>query len=165
MYGKGKLAVEPEALRMGFAVVRPGLVYGDQPGGMMGTLEKAVMASPVVPLIGDGSYPQYLVHEDDLAELVFKLCEVGKTPTEPVSASSGEAVPFRDLLRRIAARHGRKPMFVPVPWRLIMAGLKTMEGLGLNPPFRSDSLTGIVFQNPKPHFESAHEFASFREFQ
>jgi NADH dehydrogenase len=132
---------------------------------MMGSLEKGVTASPVVPLIGDGSYPQYPVHEDDLAELVFALCAGEKAPVEPVSAAGGEAIAFRELLRRIAARHGRKPVFVPVPWRLIRAGLKTMELVGLNPPFRSDSLTGLVFQNPDPHFEAAHEITSFRRFQ
>ncbi len=108
---------------MGYAVVRPGLVYGERPGGMMGALEKAVKAGPVVPLIGDGSYPQYPVHEEDLAELVFALCQI-EAPAEPVSAASGEAIPFRELLRRIAARHGRKPLFVPVPWPLILGGLE-----------------------------------------
>jgi nucleoside-diphosphate-sugar epimerase len=164
LYGKGKLAVEREAARMGFAVVRPGLVYGERPGGMMGALEAAVKASPVVPLIGDGSYPQYPVHEEDLAELVFTLCQRENPAPEPVAAANGEAIPFRELLRRLAARHGRKPIFVPVPWPLILAGLKTMERLGLNPPFRSDSLTGFVFQNPQPNFEAAHRITSFRAF-
>ena len=165
LYGKAKLAVEPEAARIGFSVVRPGLVYGDSPRGMMGTLEKAVKAGPVVPLIGDGSQPQYPVHEEDLAELVFALCQSQKSTAEPIAAASGEAIPFRELLRRIAARHSRKPIFVAIPWRLILAGLKTMEGVGLNPPFRSDSLTGFVFQNPDPHFEVAHQITSFRAFQ
>jgi len=165
LYGKGKLAVEREAARLGFAVVRPGLVYGERPGGMMGSLEKGVTASRVVPLIGDGSHPQYPVHEEDLAELVFALCQHGKTPTAPISAASGEAIPFRELLRRIAARHGRKPLFLPVPWRLIFAALKTMELAGLNPPFRSDSLIGFVFQNPNPDFEMALQITSFRKFQ
>lgn len=164
MYGKGKLAVEAEAPRLGFAVVRPGLVYGDRPGGMMGSLEKAVQASPIVPLIGDGSYPQYPVHEADLAELVFALSQA-EPPAQPLSAASGEAIPFRELLRRIAARHGRKPFFIPVPWPLILAGLKSMEALGLNPPFRSDSLTGFIFQNPRPDFEAARRITSFRPFQ
>ena len=165
LYGKGKLAVEREALRMGYAVVRPGLVYGERPGGMMGALQKAVQSSPVVPLIGDGSYPQYPVHEEDLAQLVFALCQGGKAPADPVSAASGEPIAFRELLRRIAARHGRKPVFVPVPWRLILAGLKAMEAVGLNPPFRSDSLTGFIFQNPEPDFATARQISSFRPFQ
>jgi nucleoside-diphosphate-sugar epimerase len=164
LYGRGKLEVEREAARLGFAVVRPGLVYGERPGGMMGALEKAVNASPLVPLIGDGTYPQYPVHEEDLAELVFALCQMDKPPAEPVAAASGEAIPFRELLRRIAARHEKKPAFVPVPWQLILAGLKMMEFAGLNPPFRSDSLTGFVFQNPEPHFDVAHQLTSFRAF-
>jgi len=162
MYGRGKLAVEAGALRLGFAVVRPGLVYGDHPGGMMGSLEKAVQASPIVPLIGDGSYPQYPVHEADLAELVFALSQADP-PAQPLSAASGEAVPFRELLRRLAARRGRKPIFLPVPWPLILAGLKSMEALGLNP--RSDSLTGFVFQNPRPDFEAAQRITPFRPLQ
>jgi hypothetical protein len=51
-----------------------------------------------------------------------------------------------------------------VPWPLILAGLKTMEALGLNPPFRSDSLTGFVFQNPNPDFSAAHQITRFRAF-
>ncbi|HEX4085849.1 MAG TPA: NAD(P)-dependent oxidoreductase [Chthoniobacteraceae bacterium] len=162
MYGQGKLVVEREALKLGFAVVRPGLVYGDRAGGMMGSLEKAVKL-PVVPLIGNGSQPQYPVHEADLAELVFALCQ-RPAPAAPVSAAHGEAIPFRELLRRAAARRGRRPLFLPVPWPLILAGLKGMEALGLNPPFRSDSLTGFVFQNPDPDFSLAHQITAFRAF-
>jgi nucleoside-diphosphate-sugar epimerase len=132
---------------------------------MMGALEAAVKASSVVPLIGDGSYPQYPVHEEDLAALVFTLCQQQNPPTEPMAAASSQAIPFRELLRRLAARNGRNPpIFVPIPWPLILAGLKTMERLGLNPPFRSDSLTGFVFQNPRPNFEAAHQITSFRPF-
>jgi hypothetical protein len=117
----------------------------------------------VVPLIGDGSYPQYPVHEEDLAELGFLLCQ-REAPAEPVAAAEGEGIAFRELLRGLAGRHGRSPLFVPVPWPLILAGLKMMEGVGLNPPFRSDSLTGFVFQNPAPDFSAAHSIASFRKF-
>jgi nucleoside-diphosphate-sugar epimerase len=164
LYGKGKLIVEREASRLGFAIVRPGLVYGERPGGMMGSLEKAVMGSSIVPLIGDGTAPQYPVHEEDLAELVYILCQSEHPPVEPIAAATGEPIPFRDLLARIAARHGKKPKFVPVPWQLILAGLRAMEWAGLNPPFRSDSLLGFIFQNPQPDFMIAHAINSFRPF-
>ena len=112
-----------------------------------------------------GSAPQYPVHEEDLAELIFALCQSERPPVEPIPAASGEAIPFRDLLARIAARHGRSPKFLPVPWPLILAGLRTMEWAGLNPPFRSDSLLGFIFQNPNPDFKMAHGITSFRPFQ
>ncbi len=54
---------------------------------------------------------------------------------------------------------------MPVPWRLIDAGLRFIELLKIPFPFRRDSLTGIVFQNPRPDFELPSELAvPFRRF-
>ena len=88
-----------------------------------------------------------------------------KSPAEPVSAATAQPITFRHLLRRLAARHGRKPFFLPVPWPLIWLGLRTLEIVGLHPPFRSDSLIGFVFQNPAPDFEPARRLGlKFRAF-
>lgn len=167
LYGKAKLEIEAEALKLGFAAVRPGLVYGDNPGGMMGSLFKVAKLSPILPLIGDGSYPQYLVHQDDLANLIFELCAGPiPSPARAISAANGEKIPFRELLRRIAARLGKQVSFIPVPWPLILGGIKTMEALHLPSPFRSDSLIGIVFQNPAPDFTMPEGVkTSFRPFK
>jgi nucleoside-diphosphate-sugar epimerase len=151
LYGRAKLRIEAEALALGFGVVRPGLVWGQTPGGMMGALMAVAAKSRLVPLIGDGSFPQYLVHEEDLARLVLALC-CQTPPARPVSAACPEANSLRSLLERVARKHGRNPVFVPVPWQLILAGLKTLEFLRLPSPFRSDSLVGFVFQNPAPDF-------------
>lgn len=151
LYGKAKLLIEAEAIRLGFGVVRPGLVWGNSPGGMMGSLMRVAAKSNAIPLIGDGSFPQYLVHEDDLARLVFALC-TQTTPARPISAANPEQNSLRSVLEKIATKHGRKPFFIPVPWRLILAGLKTLELFHLPTPFRSDSLIGFVFQNPAPDF-------------
>ncbi len=63
-YGDAKLQVERLVLEMGGTVIRPGLVWGDSPGGMFGSLRKQVASEKIIPLIGNGSAPQYLVHED-----------------------------------------------------------------------------------------------------
>lgn len=151
LYGKAKLLIEAEALRLGFGVVRPGLVWGKEPGGMMGALLKVAAKGRFIPLIGDGSFPQYLVHEEDLARLVFALCQQAP-PARAISAANGEGNSLRSLLEKVALEHGRKPFFIPVPWQLIYAGLKTLELFHLPTPFRSDSLIGFVFQNPSPDF-------------
>lgn len=153
MYGKAKLEIESAALEMGCAVVRPGLVWSENPGSLLAALERAAR-SRAVPLIGDGSYPQYLVADEDLAELVFALCGEGApTIARVISAAHPEKHSLRSLLEGFAHRHGRQPLFVPVPWPLIYAGLKTLEMFGRPAPFRSDSLIGIVFQNPAPKFD------------
>jgi nucleoside-diphosphate-sugar epimerase len=152
-YGKAKLEIEGAALELGCAVVRPGLVWSQNPGSMLAALERSVR-SRAVPLIGDGSYPQYLVSDEDLAELIFALCEVdAPTVVRAISAAHPQKHSLRSLLEGFARAQNRHPLFVPVPWPLIYVGLKTLEMLGLPVPFRSDSLIGIVFQNPAPQFD------------
>ena len=70
-----------------------------------------------------------------------------------ISAAHPQKISLRELLQLLAARQGNRPTFLPIPWRLMYAGLKSLETLGLPAPFRSDSLIGIVFQNPAPQFD------------
>ena len=59
-YGKTKLAVEREVAQQGGVVVRPGLVYGERPGGMFGSLKAQAARGAIIPLLGNGRYAQYL---------------------------------------------------------------------------------------------------------
>ena len=153
LYGKAKMEIEAAALALGCEVVRPGLVWARNPGAMLGALESVVSRRRFVPLIGDGSYPQYLVFDEDLAQLIFALCSADAVAVRrPISAAHPGKRSFRSLLESLAKKHGRHPRFVPIPWRLMFYGLRTLEALGLPAPFRSDSLLGIVFQNPAPDF-------------
>ncbi|HWL53949.1 MAG TPA: NAD-dependent epimerase/dehydratase family protein [Chthoniobacteraceae bacterium] len=166
-YGQAKVRIEAEALALGYNVVRPGLVFGPQPGGTMGSLYRVAKLSPVLPLIGDGSYPQYLVHEDDLAALIVRLCSPEQEPPGRIlSAANPERVPFREVLQRIAARLERRLFLVNVPWPLVLSGVRTLERLRLPSPFRSDSLIGLVYQNPAPDFTLPETLADlpFRPF-
>jgi len=152
LYGRAKMEVETAALGMGCEVVRPGLVWSNTSGSLMRSLEHAARGR-FVPLIGDGSYPQYLVFDEDLAELLVALCQPGApAASRAISAAHPEKRSLRSLLQLLAEKQGHRPTFIPIPWRLLHLGLKTLETLGLPAPFRSDSLIGIVFQNPSPDF-------------
>lgn len=153
LYGRAKMEVETAALELGCSVVRPGLVWSHTSGSLMRSLEHAARRR-FIPLIGDGSYVQYLVFDDDLAELIVALSQ----PNAPsigraISAAHPQKHSLRSVLQLLADKQGNRPTFIPIPWRLMHAGLKTLETLGLPAPFRSDSLIGIVFQNPSPDFD------------
>lgn len=151
-YGRAKLEIEAAALEMGCAVVRPSLVWSSTSGSLMRSLERAAR-SKIVPLIGNGSYPQYLVFDDDLAELVFALSQSDAPQiARPIPAAHPQKHTLRSLLEILARKQNNRPIFVPIPWRPMHAGLSMLETLGLPTPFRSDSLIGIVFQNPAPEF-------------
>ena len=166
LYGRAKLTVESEVLKAGGAAIRPGLIYGDPPGGLFATLCRAVRLTPLLPMIGLGNFPQFLAHDGDLARLLFAVA-TGQIalPARPLSAAHPKAVLFRDLVRAIAQRQGKRIAFAPVPWRLILATMASAEKLGLRLSFRADSLIGLVFANPAPNFEvpAGYEFRAFPE--
>jgi nucleoside-diphosphate-sugar epimerase len=153
LYGRAKLEIEKIALDQGALVIRPGLVYGGGPGGMFGRLVGQVRQSSVLPIFGDGSQIQFLVHNEDLAAFIEKSA-AGKIPAGPalLSAAHAQPWPFKQLLLEIARGLGKKIRFIPLPWWLVWAGLKSAETCGLRLNFRSDSLISLMHQNPSPDF-------------
>ena len=155
LYGKAKLHIEKLALDSGALVIRPGLVYGSGPGGMFGKLTAQVRKSSVIPMIGDGSQIQFLVHEGDLCAFIEKVA-AGTIEIAPqiLTAANEQPQPFKQLLLEIARAQNRKVRFIPLPWRLVWAGLKSAEMCGLKLNFRSDSLVSLMNQNPQPDFSA-----------
>lgn len=153
LYGRAKLEIETIAEAHGAVVIRPGLVYGHQPGGVFGKLVAQVKSSRLLPLIGGGQQNQYLVHDADLGALVLRALS-GNIPEGigPILLAHEEPRTMRQLLEQIADLLGKHPRFVPIPWRALWLGLKSLEAAGLPAPFRSDSLVSLIHQNPHPSF-------------
>jgi nucleoside-diphosphate-sugar epimerase len=155
LYGNAKLEIEKIALTNGALVIRPGLVYGSGPGGMFGKLTAQVRNSFVIPMIGGGSQIQFLVHNEDLCAFMEKFAaEKIQMAPRILTAANEQPWPFKKLLLEIARAFGKKPKFIPLPWRLVWAGLKTAELCGLKLNFRSDSLVSLMNQNPSPDFSA-----------
>jgi nucleoside-diphosphate-sugar epimerase len=143
-YGQAKLQVERLVLAAGGNVLRAGLVHGE--GGMFASLRKTVAKARVIPLIGNGTAPQYLLPEALLARAV-RLDFTGV-----LTLATPAPIAFRDLLRQLAAAQGTSPVLVPVPWPIFYAGFRAAEAVGLRLGFKSDSVLSLVFQNPAPDF-------------
>ncbi|MGH7979746.1 MAG: NAD-dependent epimerase/dehydratase family protein, partial [Limisphaerales bacterium] len=155
LYGRAKLQIEKIAIAHGALVVRPGLVYGGLAGGMFGKLAEKIRKSSITPLVGGGSQVQYLIHHEDLCAFIEKFAS-GAVETPPclVTAANEQPWRFKDLIREIAAARGKKPAFIPLPWRALWLALKSAELCGLKLNFRSDSLVSLMYQNPEPDFSA-----------
>jgi nucleoside-diphosphate-sugar epimerase len=163
-YGQTKLAVEREVARQGGVVIRPGLVYGERPGGMFGALKVQAAKGAIIPLLGNGRYAQYLVHEDDLAAAVVAAVSAEKVPQKPVTVAHPDGWPLRSLMQQLAQSAGSKPRFVCVPWQLVYQGLKFTEAAGVKLGFRSDSVIGLVRHNRHPDLNASLLGVSPRPF-
>jgi nucleoside-diphosphate-sugar epimerase len=151
LYGKGKLEVERVTHSLGGWVIRPGLVYGERPGGMLGRLVGSVKRSRVIPIPGRGTQLMYLAHEADVAEAVLE-CIRGERSACATSITVAHEEPWtlRSMVLAIACAINRDVVFLPIPWRLMWAGLRLTEALSMPVGFRSDSLVSLVNQNSNP---------------
>jgi nucleoside-diphosphate-sugar epimerase len=146
-YGAAKLAVEKIAASFGGCNVRLGFVLDNSNRGLSGSLKK-LAALPIVPLPGGGHPILYRFEADELGPPFLRLLD--RCPGSPVNLANPKSVTLADLMRRFASEQNRKPLFLPIPWRLLWLPLRALEALGLRLNFRSDSLISLMNQNPAP---------------
>jgi nucleoside-diphosphate-sugar epimerase len=154
-YGKAKLMIEEHARKAGAAVIRPGLIYGAQPGAMFGRLVSQVRAATFVPMPGDGRQMMYTVHQDDLTDAILKALTAKPVPSQPITAANATPIAFRDIMIAIGKQFDRKVTPIPLPWRLMWVGLRGAELAKLPLWLRSDSLVSLVNQDPSPVLNAA----------
>jgi len=164
LYGRAKLEIEAATADVGGCAIRPGLVYSAKPAGMAGALQKLTRL-PLTPIVAANAR-QYPVHLDDLMAAIGTLATADTLPAGPLGIANPTSVPFREVMVALAGLEGRRPRFVPIPWRLVYWGLRTGELLRIRLPFRADSLLGLV--RPAPNVPAADEVArlgiTFRPF-
>ena len=130
-YGKSKKILEDWFLERGHIVFRLGLVIAN--GGMFGRLLGSILNSPVVPLIGGGRFLVFPTDPETIYDLVYRISE-GKVNGAPDGAWNLQykaGISLKGILSLICSRTGRRPVFIPVPYTLVFAGLKLIEMIRL----------------------------------
>jgi nucleoside-diphosphate-sugar epimerase len=146
IFGRAKLDIEAMTVASHGCAVRPGVVYGEDAGGMAAALQK-ITRLPIVPVVAGGT-GLYTVREDELMAAVAALAEARDLAPQTLSVAHPTPVVLPDLLTAFAAQEGRRCRFVPVPWQLVYGLLRTAELLRLRLPFRADSLLALVRTAP-----------------
>ena len=146
LYGRAKLDIEALTIEFGGCAVRPGLVHGEQAGGMAGAMRK-LTALPIVPVIAGGA-GVYTVWEQDLMRAIALLASATTLAPGTISVAHPTRVSLVDLMRTFAAEENRRCRFVPVPWQLVYWLLRSGESMRLRLPFRADSLLGLIHTAP-----------------
>jgi nucleoside-diphosphate-sugar epimerase len=140
-YGLMKLAVERTALDMGCVVVRPGLTYGESPGGMAATLRK-ISRLPLRPRFKSAKL--FLAHENDVAQAIAKIADhYDELSGEVIGLANPQSIDLCSILACLSPEHRRR-LSLPAPAAPVMAVLRLLERVGVPFPFRSDSLLGLI---------------------
>lgn len=154
-YGRGKREVEEKFLAAGGRVVRPGLCWGESPGGLFGLLARA-SRFPIVPVPGSFDPPLRLVHVDDVAQALWRaVVDPGGWPDEAVSLAHPRAWGLTEILRELGRQQGRSPRCLPVPPSLAIAALRLVEVIFPHGRVRADNLVSLLHPPPAIDFEPA----------
>jgi nucleoside-diphosphate-sugar epimerase len=166
MYGQNKLKIEAEVARHGGLTIRPSTVYGDPPGGLLGSIDKLVATLPIVPVVGGLYHGIYVVRIEDLSDLVVRCARADPPITGVVSAAAPKPLRFARVIDILARRHNRTPRLVPVPGAAVRLPLKILETMGFHTPLRSDSIVSFLNQNPSPDLSLPPQLAMiFRDIE
>ena len=152
MYGKAKLLTEKAATGHGLWIVRPGLIRGGAPGGIVGTMLRFVRKLPAVPVIGYGLKCLYPIRIDPLCKVISSISL--RNPADEkdalVIAADPEPLSLDDVVREMIEEHqlGRR-LLIPIPWQAAWLSLRVMESVGVSIGLRSDSVVSLMNQDPK----------------
>lgn len=138
-YGKTKYQLEEAAKKYDVIIIRPGLVFSKNAGGIVGALNKLAQKLPVIPIIGNGNQKFYPCHVNDLTRLVDHLM-MNPIINQPIIAAHETPITFKQILQTYAKLYQKRILFIPTPYHLIYLGFKSIELLGLQLGLRSDSL-------------------------
>ncbi len=110
--GKGELEEVLRASGLGYAVVRPSLLFGGREV-LVNNIAWILRRFPVYPIFGSGDYPVQPVHVQDVARLAV---EAGaKSGNLTVDAVGPETLTFYDLVQAVAAAVGSHALVVSAP--------------------------------------------------
>ena len=143
-YGSGKQEMESILSESGleFTILRPGLVYGPGTRGVFWDMVKMLQNSPIIPIIGKGTYPLYLVCIDDVVAAICRCLKDSSTVSKQYDLAEEMAFEnFLDLLIDILKLKKLK-LHIPVAMAYFLADVG--EKLLSKPPLRRDRIAGLL---------------------
>ncbi|WP_264214170.1 complex I NDUFA9 subunit family protein [Leisingera thetidis] len=112
----------------GAIVLRPSVMFS-RSGAFFGDLQRLVDRLPVIPLFGNGRTRLQPVWAGDVAEAVCRILDGARARRKVFELGGPDVLAYRDILRRLAARSGRRRLLLPVPFALWQLGAAVLSPL------------------------------------
>ena len=135
---------------LAWTIFRPSLVFGVGDDFFGRVLKELVSVAPVVPQIGNGSFPFRPVSIEDVAQAFAGALEQPATADESYDLTGPQEFTFRELLELELRALGKKKPIVPVPLPLMDLAVPLMQLLP-NPPITKDQYAMLKAGNTSPN--------------
>lgn len=130
---------------LGWTIFRPSLIFGvgDE---FFGKTLKGLMAAPVIPQIGDGSFPFRPIYVGDVARAFEQALVRPATIGHSYDLVGPTEYTFRELLLLVRTALGSRKPLVPIPLWTMRLAVTLFERLP-NPPITRDQFVMLLMGN------------------
>jgi NADH dehydrogenase len=122
-----------------WTIVRPGNVYGAE-GGELALFLELMRLLPIVPVVGDPDTRFQPVASADLAQAIVECACRDDMHSQTLEIAGVDTTSQRDLHDRISRLIDKRPILLPLPRTLALAGSFALQRLGFDPPVWRDQL-------------------------
>lgn len=131
-YSSSKFAAEElvRASGLEYTIFRPSLIFGEGDDFFGRVLKNLVSSAPIVPQIGDGSFPFRPVWVGDVAKCFAQALDIPSSIGQVFDVVGSKEFSFKELLNLEMNALGMKKPLVPVPIFLMDIGVPLMQILG-----------------------------------
>lgn len=144
VYGKTKQEADEIVKSSGldWTILKPSLVYGDDPKTIFQTIAAFVRGLPIVPVLGGGTLPFRPVWVEDVAEAVVRSLRLPRSLKKTYDIGSKESLSFNELVAKIQKALGKHQPLVHVPYWLSLLGAWGIGKVMKDPPISIDNVLG-----------------------
>ncbi|GHF29609.1 NADH dehydrogenase [Deinococcus metalli] len=146
---KGRAEALVRGSGLPYTIFRPSLIFGPGDDFFGRVLRELVSTAPIVPQIGDGSFPFRPVSVQDVAQ-AFAGAVDGQGVGETYALTGPDEFTFRQLLELELRALGKSKPIVPVPLVLMNLAVPLMQVLP-NPPITKDQYAMLKEGNTAPN--------------
>ena len=128
--GRGDLLVGQAFPRA--TILRPSVMFGPD-DAFLNALAKIIRLTPVIPLIGGGRTRLQPIDVRDVAEAALRSLQNPGSEGHIYELGGAETYTLREITELVAARMGRRPAFIPIPFALAHSLAQMFEFLPAAP--------------------------------
>lgn len=140
-------------------IIRPSVMFATDDAFLRG-LVAIVRSAPVIPLIGGGHTRLQPIHVRDVAEAICRSMRDPATCGKVFELGGPKSYTLRELIGMIAARMGRHPALIPIPFFLARPMARLLE-LFPNAPLTVAQVDLLEHDNiPATNVSGSGEFAA-----
>jgi len=144
VYSRIKKDIEKITLKFKGIVVKPSLIVGNKPGGIVKTIDKLIKKFYVIPVISFNKQFLYTVNDFELCQKIYKfIIFFNKYKNKKFIITNKYPINLEEIFLFFKRKNKTKNIFIPINWRILWLLIKFIE-LFFYLPIRSDSIKTLA---------------------